>query len=125
MSVEEFVCYPCGAHWHDKYSFWRGYQSFCPWCGESRRAIRDARREDDNRRAIKHTGFDIAGPLFESEENGAEETEGDLVAEQGQIHDEIAEALGSVDAETSDIDADAEGSGADAGESDGGAGGDR
>jgi hypothetical protein len=114
MTVQEFVCYRCDIWWHDKYSFWRGYQSSCPRCGKSCRAIRDTLEYADQRE-MEYTGFDIGGPLFEDEESGAEKTEADLEAERGQIHEEIAEALESVGAETSDIDADVEGAGADDG----------
>ena len=110
MSIQEFVCYPCGAHWHDKYSFWSGYQSLCPWCGESRPAVRDIREYTD-RREIEYAGFDIAGPLFEFEENVAE---GDLEAEPDQIHDEMAAVSESLGTATSDPDVDVEGAGADA-----------
>lgn len=59
------------------------------------------------------------GPLFDFEVDNYEKAEADLEAERDVIHDEIAEALGTVEADTSDIngcDADAESDGDDSGE---------
>ena len=116
MSVQEFVCYRCDEWWYDKYSFWRGYQSSCPRCGKSRRAFRDV-LENDEERVTDYIGFDVDGAVLEFEENGAEKNGGDLEVEPEHMHDSIAEALGSVEAETSDIDPGVEGADADAGDS--------
>jgi len=48
------------------------------------------------------------GPLFHFENESYEITETDLEAERGQIRDEIAEALGAVEADTSDTDSEAD-----------------
>ena len=59
------------------------------------------------------------GPLFNFDDKDLEKTEADLEAERDVIHDEIAEALGAVEADTSDIsdcDSDAESDGDDSGE---------
>lgn len=123
MSVEEFVCYPCQIWWHDKYVFWRSYQSLCPGCGKSRPAVRDITKFADQQ-VVERPGFDIDGPIFEFEESGVGKTHADLEAERAQIHDEIVESLGIAAAEAADIDTDVEGAGADSGDAADGAGGD-
>jgi hypothetical protein len=46
------------------------------------------------------------GPLFNFDDEELEKTEADLEAERDLIHDEIAEALGAVEADVSDGDSD-------------------
>ena len=38
-SIEEFVCYDCMEYWQGKYSFWSGYKSRCPRCGNRLAAL--------------------------------------------------------------------------------------
>jgi hypothetical protein len=113
--VREFICHPCAQKWRDTYTFWRGYLSACPLCGRQCEAICDTQVFADQKE-MKGL-FD--GPLFEVDGEHPERTEGDLEAERDTIHDEIAEALGAVEADISDIgdsDADADLEGADSGE---------
>jgi hypothetical protein len=114
-STREFICYPCGQLWHDEYTFWRGYLSPCPLCGEQCQAVCDTQVFADQQ---EMAGF-YEAPLFDFREKTPEKTEADLEAERDLIHDEIVEALGAVEADMSDVDdseADTDSEGAENGE---------
>lgn len=110
--VQQFICYPCGKSWQDKYTFWRGYRSPCPLCGKLCEAFCDTQVFADQK---EMRGL-YDGPLFDFDDEGLEKTEADLEAERDLIHDEITEALGAVEADTSDIDDDGADAEADADE---------
>ena len=88
MSREHFYCEPCNVSWYDDCTFWNGYLSPCPQCGE-------------NREAVIHTDFSFTdpgmmdAPLFDL----AERSEEDLEAERDIIHDEIVVEVDEGDAE--------------------------
>jgi hypothetical protein len=96
---QQFICYPCGQSWQDKYTFWNGYRSPCPLCGKLCEAFCDTQVFADQ----KEIDSLYDAPLFGFDSEGPEKTEADLEAERDLIHDEIAEALGAVEADTSDI----------------------
>lgn len=98
--LQDFVCHDCPYLWRDKYSFWNGYQSTCPRCGNACPAVCDTQVFVDQE---EWKGF-YDGPLFDFEAEGQEKTEADLEGERDQIHDEIAEALGAIEADESDVD---------------------
>jgi hypothetical protein len=102
--VQEFVCHDCTQFWRDEYSFWNGYQSTCPRCGKSCEAVCDTQVFADQQ---EMEGL-YDGPLFDFEGETAERTEADLESERDQIRDEICEALGAVEPETSDADEDSD-----------------
>ena len=115
MSREQFYCEPCNVSWYDDCTFWNGYLSSCPQCGENREAIINTDFSFTDPRMMDGPVFDLAERA--GEDQAAERSEGDLEAERDIIHDEIAEALGSVGAvggADADEDGDSEGEGGDA-----------
>jgi|SRR5665213_984865 len=106
MRTEKFICYSCGRSWQDTYSFWRGYHSPCPGRGRACQAFCDTEVFVDQE---EMAGLVIDGPPLDPDIED-ERTEADLEVERGQIHDEIAEALGAVgSAPATDDDSDTEG----------------
>jgi hypothetical protein len=99
--MKRFSCAQCDLTWTDTYSFWRAYQSPCPQCGTYCDALENETNEYHDPRMMDALEFP-----------SRERTEEDLEAERETIHDEIAEALGSAEADQ-------------AGESDGEGAGDR
>jgi hypothetical protein len=105
MSTEKFICYPCGRSWRDTYSVWRGYLSRCPGCGRACQAFCDTEVFADQQ---EMEGLLIDGPPLDPDIESDGLTEADLEGERDQIRDEICEALGAVESETSDTDEDSD-----------------
>src|ERR1700719_1904878 len=108
MSTQKFICYPCGRSWRDPYSVWRGYLSRCPGCGRACQAFCDTEVFADQQ---EMEGLLIDGPPLDPDTESDERTEADLEGERDKIHDEICEALGAVESETSDADEDSDADG--------------
>ena len=100
-SVQKFVCHDCAQYWWDKYSFWNGYRSACPLCGKSCIAVCDTQEYDDQR---EMEALYDSRPLFIVDDEDFEKSEADLEGERDLIRDEIMEALGAIEGDTSDID---------------------
>ena len=112
MSREQFYCEACNISWYDSCTFWNGYLSTCPQCGQNREALINTDFSFTDRGLMDSPVFDLA-----------ERSEEDLEAERDTIHDEIAEAIGAAGAPggtdalgdaDADQDADSEGEGGDA-----------